>query len=242
MAKGRKIWWSCDQYTVGNFREFSRHVDAVVVISPFHAQYFSDVYGINSVSVIDLAVRQQDYTVSVDKDPMQCLFSSVPDRGLPQLARVWERVLQQVPQAKLAITSGWSLWTGANTDYLEARYRALFANMRGVQYHAAVSREKLVIEQLKSSLLVYPCVYDELFCISCAEAQVAGAWPLTSNFGALRTTNMGTVLAGSPNDAQWQEDFSAHVVDRLVNPGKYSSGVAALQAMATSRFSLVMIS
>ncbi len=241
IAKGKKVWWSCDQYTVGDFKAFSKQVDEIVVISPFHAQYFFDFYGIDNVHAIDLAVRQQDYTVSIEKNPMQCLFSSVPDRGLPQLAKAWGRVIEQVPNAELVITSGWSLWTGNNTDYLEQKYRLLFAGMPGVKYLSAIKREELVQEQLRSSLLTYPCVYNELFCISCAEAQVAGAWPITSKAGALFTTNMGTMLGGSPMNEYWIEDFAKHIVDRLNNPLVYAGKVAALQKKAIERFSLERI-
>src|SRR3990167_9125269 len=59
-AKGKKIWWSCDQYTVGDYRHFSSFVDKIVCISPFHARYFEEVYGITNTIVIDLPVRLQD--------------------------------------------------------------------------------------------------------------------------------------------------------------------------------------
>src|SRR4030042_2068724 len=39
-AKGLRVWWSCDQYTVGNFKHFSSFMDKIVCISPFHANYF----------------------------------------------------------------------------------------------------------------------------------------------------------------------------------------------------------
>jgi len=53
-AEGQIIWWSTDQQTIGDFKAFSKKVDKIVVISPFHEQYFKDMYGIDNATVIDL--------------------------------------------------------------------------------------------------------------------------------------------------------------------------------------------
>ncbi len=56
--------------------------------------------------------------------------------------------------------------------------------------------------------MTYPCTYEELFCISAAECQVAGALPVTTETGALATTNQwGQIIEGSPLGAEWQRQF-----------------------------------
>ena len=67
-------------------------------------------------------------------------------------------------------------------------------SMGNVSYFGALPRIRYIEELMKSQILLYPCNYDELFCVSVAEAQYAGAYPITSATGALPTTNMGTVL------------------------------------------------
>ena len=39
-AKGLKVWWSCDQFTVGDFRQFAPYMNKIVLISPYHQKYF----------------------------------------------------------------------------------------------------------------------------------------------------------------------------------------------------------
>jgi hypothetical protein len=56
-AKGKKIWWSCDQQTVGDFRALANEVSKVVTISPRHNKFFKDMYGITNSICIDLPVR-----------------------------------------------------------------------------------------------------------------------------------------------------------------------------------------
>ena len=72
---------------------------------------------------------------------------------------------------------------------------------------------------MKAQVLAYPCAYEELFCISVAEAQVAGAYPITSDFAAVNTTNMGTVLPGDPITRGWLfNTFASEVALNLNNP------------------------
>jgi hypothetical protein len=69
---------------------------------------------------------------------------------------------------------------------------------------------------MQSDLMVYPCTYDELFCISAAECQVAGAVPITSDMGALVTTNLyGKIIHGDPNSPEWQARFATEVIQTL---------------------------
>jgi len=63
-AKGKKIWWSCDQRTVGDFRDFATKVDKIVTISPYHADYFRIMYGIKNTVTIELPVIANDYEES----------------------------------------------------------------------------------------------------------------------------------------------------------------------------------
>ncbi len=113
-AKGKKVWFSTDQYTIDNFAKFARKVDKIVTISPFHAQYFKDTYQIEDTITIDLPVRIQDYKLDEDaqecKVPNRLIYCSVPDRGLAILAQAYPRIKQEIPDASLVITSDYRLW------------------------------------------------------------------------------------------------------------------------------------
>jgi hypothetical protein len=210
-AKGLKVWWSCDQNTVGNFRDFAREVDKIVTISDFHAKHFMVNYGIMNTISIDLPVRINDYLGHMtDKIPHSMIFCSVPDRGLDILANAYPSIKAKVPDATLVITSDYRLWGAPYTGSEQFIRRFLGAD--GVRYLGAVPRMEMVKEQLKASIQAYPCTYDELFCYSVAECQVAGAYPVTSSQGALETTNMGSKVAGTSRDPQWLPTFVERVV------------------------------
>lgn len=207
IAKGKKIWFSTDQYTIGDFKGFARDVHKIVGISQFHSDYFKRMYGIHTMKVIDIPVRDWEYNPTA-KRTNSCIFTSVPDRGLMELRPIWDRIVQRVPDASLTITSDWSLWTGRDATYAVNPYRMAWAGAKNVTYLGAVKRSELIQIQQEAEFHLYPCTYEELFCISVAESQVAGAIPITSTTGAVNTTNrFGVKIGGIPSSGKFIDTF-----------------------------------
>lgn len=237
-AVGLKIWWSCDQYTIGDFSKFSQEVDKIVTISPHHAKHFADIYGISNTTVIDLPVRIWEYTEPVEKIQNRLIYCSVPDRGLSILAKAYPEIKAQVPDLTLTITADYRLWgTGfaGNEDYVRR-----FMGMDGVRFLGAIPRAELVKEQKMAQIQAYPCIYEELFCYAVAECQVAGALPIVSDAGAIETTNMGIHITGDPRSDIWRKVFVESIVQTLRDP---SLGHKQMEVMtkARDRFSLEKI-
>lgn len=239
-AKGKKIWFSCDSYTIDDFRAFRAMVDKVVCISPHHAKYFKEMYGIVDGIPIDLPVRTWEYRDPIPKIPKRCIFTSIPDRGVMELHAAWPRIHAQVPEASLVITSDWRLWADWCTEEQIRHFKLSYARHPNVIYRGAVKRSELVQIQMEADLHLYPSVFEEQFCISVAESQVAGTYPITSDTGALPTTNMGMVIHGSAQDPKWQDIFVQHVVELLTDP-KLPQKQEWLREVARKRFSVEKI-
>lgn len=237
-AKGKKVWFSTDQFTTGDFKTLSQQVDKIVTISPRHDQYFKDVYGITNSIKIDLPVRTWEYNnLGIEKVPHRCIFTSMPDRGLMELNACIPLIQREVPDASFVITSDWRLWAEWQTEDAVRNYRLALAKHPNVIYKAAVNRSELIKIQLEADLHTYPAVYDELFCIAVAESQVAGAFPVTSDVGALGTTNMGRVIHGNPQDPKWVEIFVKNIVELLIDP-KLSQKQEWVREVSRKRFSV----
>ena len=241
-AAGKKVWFSCDQYTIGDFKSFSKEVEKTVCISPFHANYFRDMYGIDNTIVIDLPVRSHDYkSRSYNKISKKCIYTSVPDRGAMPLHAIWALIHKEVPDAHLVLTSDWRLWNPEIDESVLAPYRLAYARHPNVSYVGAVRRDVLIQHQLEADLLLYPNLYDELFCITVAEAQVAGAIPITSSIGAVETTNeFGVQISGHPTEPSFVDAFVEATVRRLQYPHLREEQIA-MQELAEKRFSLERI-
>lgn len=219
-AKGLIVWWSCDQFTVGDFERFSKKVHKIVTISDFHNDYFEETYKIRNAIKIDLPVRVSDYEREVKRVSKRCVYTSIPDRGVMQLHAAWPLIAREVPDASLVLTSDWRLWDPEIDKSVLTPFKLSYSMLPNCSYVGAVTRDKLIEYQLSADLLLYPCVYDELFCIAVAEAQVAGAIPVTSQVGAVKTTNsFGFQIEGSPYNPAFVEKFAETAVKLLTDPG-----------------------
>jgi len=232
-ASGKIVFFSCDQYTVGDFGHFATVVDQVVSISPFHSAYLATHYSIRESTVIDLPVRSWEYDTKLEKAANRLIFTSVPDRGLALVAEMWPKLQAQIPDISLVITSDYRLWGSASP--LNEQHVSRFIRAGNVQFLGAIPRERLIQEQLKAQIHLYPCTYDELFCISVAESQVAGVLPITSDTGALATTNMGVLIKGDSRERL--NTFIEKTVEYLQNKSLAEIQLR-LSQKAEERFSL----
>ena len=233
-SKGRKIWWSCDQYTVGDYRNFSDFVDKIVCISPFHARYFEEIYGITKTIVIDLPVRLSEFEAKTEKIKNRLVFTSVPDRGLQNLWRIYPKIKQYIPDLSVAITSDYRLW-GAGE--LNGQHRSKWILHDDVEFLGALPRSRYTEELMKADLMLYPANYDECFCYSVAEAQVAGVPVISSARGALATTNMGHIFYVDANDQRNDFAFIDRTVEVLSNRVELDLSRDLIMQMARERFS-----
>ena len=71
----------------------------------------------------------------------------------------------------------------------------------------------------------------------CSEAQYAGAYPITSNAGALPTTNMGTVLDFDASNSINDKIYAEEVIWLLSNPHILAKSQKIVREKAKERFS-----
>jgi glycosyltransferase involved in cell wall biosynthesis len=232
-AKGMKVWFSCDQFSRGNYAKFRDLVDKVVCISPFHVNYFLTTYAITDAISIDLPVRIHDFDelAGIEKIPNKFIFTSVPERGLKQLLDMWKGIQGILPDAALTITSDYRLWGTKHPS--NDKFRAMSLGKSGIAFLGAIPRKQMLEELASADWYVYPCIYDELFCISCAEALVAGAYAITSNVGALATTSMGRQIPGNPPPTS---QYLEAIGDMASDSNKRREIAKKIQELAIKRF------
>jgi len=234
-ANGLKVWFSTDQYTTGDYKHFAQFPDKIVTISPFHSEYFKSVYGIENSIPIDLPIRIWEYEgyEKTEKIPNRLIFTSVPDRGLELVAKTLPRIREAIPDVSLVVTSDYRLW--GTQSPMNSQFMTMFLREPNVQFLGAIDRRRLVEEQLKAQILYFPCTYQELFCIACAEAMVAGCVPIATSEGALATTNMGVLVDGGAKNPATQQAFVDKAIEYLQRKDltKIQEG---LREKATKRF------
>ena len=148
------------------------------------------------------------------KETGKLIFCSVPERGLENLFKIIPIIKKRFPDISLVITSDYRLWGSVPAN---ERFKEMFSSMANVSFYGKLDREKLLEQQKTSEIMVYPCDYDENFCISAAECMAAGTVPVTTDIGALRTTvkDGGIILKGNPKDVGYQMRFAEEVCNLL---------------------------
>lgn len=246
VAARRRVFFSCDQFTSGNFAtDVFPQVDHTIAISHYHRDYLAGRYGepLSRITAVDLPVRIDEYdpTVALPRKVRQRLiYCSVPGRGLEHLARLFPRIRANRPDAELIVTSDYSLW-GEGIGPGNEPIRAMFAGMPGVSFLGKVPRAELVKLQMSADILAYPnqpvsgnC---ELFGISVAECQVAGAVPVTSAYGAFTTTVIeGCLMGGHPSEPTYQSAFVHGILNLWADRARLTEHQTRLRAAAMARF------
>lgn len=169
-------------------------------------------------TIIPNAIDETRYQRHVNKQPHRLHYSSSPDRGLVHLLRFFPRIREAVPDTELHVYynltpafegNKWGM--NKNHEDLWKVYRGMVdPGTEGVFYHGPVDQLTLAKEQMKASLLVYPCDTNwpsEGFGISVGEAMAAGMAVLASDCDAIgEIWSSGALLLGMPiKDDDWVE-------------------------------------
>jgi phosphatidylinositol alpha-1,6-mannosyltransferase len=157
------------------------------------------------------------------RDPI-CLFTSMPKRGLDVAFKIWPAIRRAVPEAQLLVTSGLELWgipAGEARDHLRRTIGGIPAPA-GVSILGALPRRDLIAVQQRGWLTLYPCRYEEMFCISAAESAAAGTPMVTSAFEALtervQHQSTGLLIPGDVDEQETQDQFTEATVGLLRDP------------------------
>jgi glycosyltransferase involved in cell wall biosynthesis len=181
-------------------------------------------------------IETGDYPEPAAPKERLLLYCSVPDRGLYYLKDLFPRIRRQVPDARLAITSDFSLWGALPA---RAAFMRFFAGQDGVEYVGHVSRAELVAWQRRARVLAYPCRFEEGFCLAAAECMAAGAVPVTTRRYALVTTvaDGGILLSGRPRGWLYRRRFVGACVRLLTDDAEWASYAARGRERAHREYS-----
>jgi glycosyltransferase involved in cell wall biosynthesis len=220
-------------------------VDRLLVLSEFHQQQFrrhldapEDRYLVTRNGV-DLALVDEA-VAGVARDPNRVIYTSRPERGLEALLEMWPSIKARRPELKLAVAHYAN--PGADrqmADYLDA-LRQTAAALPDVELLGALSKRDLYRELAASALVVYPCAFPEVSCISALEAAACGTPMVTSRYCALKESvadgETGALIPGDPRSEEYAEAFASAVVALLADGERYRAMSAAARKRVEARY------
>lgn len=208
-------------------------VDDILCLSWWHHNNLLTKYGkqIESrLTRITNGINHDLFTGPPVERQQQVVYSSSPDRGLDVLIeRIWPRVREQVPTAKLIACYAEVYDKVADQSPPIAAHRArlneLVKQTEGVERIGSLPQPKLAQLMRESVAWVHPSwaslanqPFDETSCIGAMEAQAAGCRVVASAWGALtETVREGALIEAEPLSEAWEQGFVDALVEALTD-------------------------
>jgi glycosyltransferase involved in cell wall biosynthesis/tetratricopeptide (TPR) repeat protein len=191
------VWLHDTSYGPVEQRQWDRF-EKICVVSQTHAELIAATVGLSPdrFVVTPNGIDPKDFARSdVKRVPRRLVYGSSPDRGLETLLTLWPRVRERFPDASLRVLYGWETAEqlralgnfGAAPPGFKARILKL-ADQPGVEWVGRVNWKQVAEEFLAADVWAYPSGFFEVSCITAMKAMAGGAWPVTSNVGALPET------------------------------------------------------
>jgi glycosyltransferase involved in cell wall biosynthesis len=152
------------------------------------------------------------------------IYSSFPNRGLVILLKMWPHIIQEFPDATLHIYCNLEQeWVNrVSPDMMREIKTLLKVNKQGITLHGWVSKSELAEAWGKSEYWLYPCIFQETFCLTAVEAAITKTCVITNNLAGLQETvgDRGIIIEGNPYTLEWQMKCLEKVKD-IMKTGKH---------------------
>lgn len=200
----KKILWMHDTFCDGDdlIESFilQGRIDEIFTLSDFHTNYITNcTHGLRrNFEVLKHRVWQTrngiqkhfDWTDVRQKDPNLFVFNASVTKGLiPLIERIWPRVKEAIPQAKLKVIGGYYRFReGAEPDEQEKKWRELLTAHPDIEFTGIIKQNEIAEILQKASYTIYPAAFPETFGISSLESLYYNTPLITNTFGALEET------------------------------------------------------
>ena len=218
-----KVFYSQDDIDSPCFSGISENYfdiyDGLIVLSNYHKEQIKKVFKIkdDKIMIIGNGAEPRE---AVEKDPLNFIYASTPFRGLVVLAKMWRKIIEWFPEAKLHIFSSMVIYDGQIHD--EMYFNQLYAklkNIKGIIYHGSKTQEEVLQYMDHATMLLYPNTFPETYCNVIMEARASNTPFITSDKGALKQTggHAGCYVKGNPYSEDYQKDFLNKVHGVITN-------------------------
>lgn len=212
----------------------------VLCLTDWHVQYFTERFP-------SLRDRTESFYYGVDtarfkpalKVRHSFIYSSFPNRGLLPLLQMWPKIKATLPDAVLHVYSDIEgAWVNrVAKDQMDA-IRWLLANggLDGVVMHGWVSKDELAAAWSKAHIWLYPCIFQETFCLTAREAAASKTLAVGTPLAALKETigERGILVTGNPMDEAWQNQAIGELLAVLQDAPRAAALVEANYRWALS--------
>jgi glycosyltransferase involved in cell wall biosynthesis len=204
-----------DVISEGEFNEKRlAKIDKIFVKTNAHRVLFPNVPD-EKFAIIPNGQAFELFDQDVKKDPYLLVNTSSPDRSMDVLPKLFKKVKERVPQAKLKWAYGFEIYDNTFSDDKEKMsWRdQVVKEMEeaGIENLGRLSQQECAKLYLEGRILAYPSEFYEIDCISVKKAQACGCIPITTDFGAFAESNKyGVNVKSNKTIDTWCKNFQFH--------------------------------
>ena len=175
-------------------------------LTNWHANCIKNVFKQFEVSYINYGIDESKFNFGT-KVKNSFIYSSFPNRGLIVLLQMWTDILKILPDASLNIYCNLEQeWVNQVAPEQMIEIKNLLNNLKGITVHGWVSKKVLADAWKTSEFWMYPCIFEETFCLTALEAAISKTFVITNGLAALEETvnSRGLIIKGDPLTIEWK--------------------------------------
>ena len=190
----------------------NNNLKGIFLLSEFHKNAFDSMFPAlqNLTKVFGYGIDIDLFDCSTPKTPLKFIYSSFVNRGLLQLLEMWEKIHSKYSHASLYIHCDIEhKWIKSilpdEVDKIKALLNKL--NNHNIHYLGWTSKSELAKTWQTADIMLYPCTFDETFCLTALESAISKTLVISSKRGALLNTvgDRGILIEGDPSTEIWQD-------------------------------------
>lgn len=228
-----RFFWTGDSYDqFPNFgmgdKRLAQSINAFLAVSEWHANTLCEASGFprSKTWILRNGVNLSLFEGEEKRVRKRLIYSSTPYRGLQYVPALYRELKKKHPDLELHVFSGYAVYNQAPQSF-EVLQKEL-AQLPDCTLHGNTLQKDLSREFMKSSILFYPCDFEETSCITAMEAQAAGCVSLSTKLGALPETigDAGVLIEGRAGSPEYAKAFLEAADSLLSNDAlfaKYSA-------------------
>jgi glycosyltransferase involved in cell wall biosynthesis len=180
----------------------------VFCLTDWHSRSVREMFPQFSVQTLNYGIDSSRFR-PLEKVQNSFIYSSFPNRGLVILLKMWKRIVEKFPEAELHLycdLEGEWVNRVAKDEMIEIK--SLMTDSPGVFEHGWVDKVTLSEAWSTAEYWLYPCKFEETFCLTALEAAITKTFVVSNNLAALGETvgDRGLVVHGDATTQRWQDE------------------------------------
>ena len=175
-------------------------------LTQWHAEYIKQVFPQFEVKYSNYGIDEFKFNEKKrEKVINSFIYSSFPNRGLIVLLKMWMSIKESFPDATLNIYCNLEHdWVNKVAPVMMSEIKNL-VSQPGITNHGWVTKQVLAKAWELSEYWLYPCIFEETFCLTAFEAAISCTCVITNGLAALsESAKNGVVVEGDPLTDDWQ--------------------------------------